>query len=128
MHTLLAFSAPTNLPTHPRTHPPAPVTRRPYASRVKVVPQKELNSYPPGLLGEMGWWAPGDRVLHFPGTKGEDFSNAVSVAPDVRYAAAFPRCMAGHEHSAWERAAPGPPPEGAAEGVDAAPGSSATGG
>lgn len=76
-----------------------------------MVPQRALNSYPPGLLGPDGWWSPGDLVLHFPGTKGGDYARAIEQ-PQPNVQGAFPACRAGDETGAWERWAQGPPHAG----------------
>ena len=78
-----------------------------YRAKLKVVPQRTLNSYPPGLLGPEGWWARGDLVLHFPGTKGGDYARAIEL-PQPNVDGAFPACRSGDETGAWERWAQGP--------------------
>jgi hypothetical protein len=85
----------------------APGTR--YAARLRTVQQRTLNSYPPGLLGPDGWWAKGDLVIHFPGTKGGDYARDVQH-PKPEFAQAFPACRSGAETKAWEEWAEGPPP------------------
>ena len=66
------------------------------------MPQRSLNSFPPGLLSERGWWRKGDLVLHFPGTKGGDYAKAIET-PQHNVAGAFPSCGHGQEVVAWER-------------------------
>lgn len=87
-------------------------SRAEYAAKLHVVFQRELNSYPPGLLGPDGWWRKGDLILHFPGTKGGDYARAIEH-PQPNVDGAFPRCERGKEVQAWEAWADGPPASGA---------------
>lgn len=69
-----------------------------YAQHLRVAQQRDLNSYPPGLLGPEGWWQRGDLIIHWPGTKGADFSRQIEGrgVPD-----AAPHCSRGEETSVW---------------------------
>lgn len=71
-----------------------------YKARLKILPQRALNSYPPRVLDPAGWWCKGDFILHYAG-----FHIASKFARSIEYPnatlGAIPACRKGQEEKAW---------------------------
>ena len=74
-----------------------PAARPQYKALLALLPQRMLNSYPAGTGRPEGWWATGDLVLHFAGSKGDAFARRVEDG----VVGAAPPCAAGAEEAVW---------------------------
>lgn len=97
---------------------------RPEHTRIlALLPQRLLNSYPPGTGRQEGWWGPGDLVLHFAGSKNQGFARRVEAG----LGDAAPSCAAGREEAVWIEIAAGAV-NGTADAVTGADGAAAPSG